>query len=245
MTRPVAIERRPRQRPDLRVVAAEAARQWVDFTDPAARHERRKERAGRGLTIWLVMTALCGIGVATGNWFFLTGVVVFGALSIRSGVRLRQLNRMPAPPARRMLPSRTSVIREPMRRLSRAESALHGLLVQLSSKQGGITVGEQHVAEARATAADAARSLHGLADRIVAVEKARDAAPSSERAELTSAVKMLSGQLNQGVESYGGLVAAAGKAVAARDSGLSGPRAALTDATDRLAGMASALRELS
>ncbi|MGH3432554.1 MAG: phage shock envelope stress response protein PspM [Thermocrispum sp.] len=242
MTRPVAIQRR---RPDLRVVAAEAARQWVDWTDPAARHERRKERAGRWMAIWLVLAVLCAVGVAAANWVFLTGMVVFMALGARSGVKLRRLHRMAPPPARRVLPSRTSVTREPMRRLGRAESALHGLLAQLSSKQGGISVGEESVAQARATAADAARSLHGLADRIAAVELARDAAPASERAELTAAVRVLRGQLDDGIESYGGLVAAAGKAVAARDSGLSGQQAALTDATDRLAGMASALRELN
>lgn len=251
MTRPVAIQRR---RPDQRVVkaaetakavAAEAARQWVDFTDPAARHERRKDRASRGLLIWLVLTVLCGLGVATGNWFFLTGLVLFAGLGVRSGVRVRRLNRMTPPPARRVLPSRTSVTREPMHRLGRAETALHGLLEQLSSKQGGISVGEDAVAEARSTANDAAHSLHGLADRIAAVERARDAAPAADKAELNAAVKALSGQLHDGVDYYAGLVAAAGKAVAARDSGLSGPQAALTDATDRLAGMADALRELN
>jgi hypothetical protein len=234
----------PRRLPDLRF-ASEVARQWADWNDPAAKHERRKERAGRWLMIWLVLTALCGVGVATGNWFFVTGLVIFGAMSIRTGVRLRRLQQMPAPPPRRALPSRTSVTHQPMRRLSRAESALHGLLEQLGSKQGGIGVGEQSLAEARATAADAARSLHGLADRIAAVERARDAAPAAERPELASAVGVLAEQLDGGIDSYSGLVAAAGKAVAARGSGLSGPQAALTDATDRLAGMASALRELS
>lgn len=234
----------PRRLPDLRF-AAELARQVNAWNDPAAKHERRKERAGRWLMIWSVLTVLCGVGVATGNLIFITGLVIFAALSIRSGVKLRRLQQLTPPPARRVLPSRTSVTHQPMRRLGRAELALHGLLEQLASKQGGISVGEQALAEARATAADASRSLHGLADRIVAVERARDAAPAAERAELSAAVGTLRGQLDDGIDSYSGLVAAAGKAVAARGSGLSGPQAALTDATDRLAGMASALRELS
>lgn len=234
----------PRRVPDLRAAAEVAARQWVDWNDPAAKHERRKERAGRWLTIWLVLLALCGVGVATGNYFFITGVVIFAALSIRTGVRLRQLQRMAPPPRRRVLPSRSSVTHQPMRRLARAETALHGLLEQMSSKQGGIGVGPEVVSEARSTAAEAARSLHGLSDRIVAVERARDSAPASERGELSAAVATLRGQLEDGIDYYGGLVAAAGKAVAARGSGLEGPREALTDATDRLAGMAIALREL-
>lgn len=237
----------PRRLPDLRAVG-EVARQIADWNDPAAKHERRKERAGRWLTIWSVLTVLCGVGIATGNLIFITGLVIFGALAMRGGMRLRQLQKMTPPPPRRALPTWTSVTHPLMKRQARAETALHGLLEQLSSKQGGISVDPASVAEARATAADAASSLHGLADRIVAVERARESAPASERAELATAVATLRGQLADGVESYGGLVAAAGKAVAARGSGLSGPtgpHAALTDATDRLAGMAIALRELS
>jgi hypothetical protein len=233
------------RRPDLRAIAAEAARQWLDFTDPAARHQRRKERASRGLFIWTVLALLSAVAVGFGNWVFLTGLVVTGALAVRSGVKLRRLNEMAPPPPRRLLPSKFSSAREPLQRLARAETTLHDLLQQLSAQGAGVTVDEVSVAEARQTAAQAAAALHQLGERIVAVERARDAAPPAERQELDTAVRQLRAQLDEGIESYRGLIAAAGKAVAARDSGVSGAQAALTDATDRLAGMASALRELN
>jgi hypothetical protein len=62
---------------------------------------------------------------------------------------------------------------------------------------------------------------------------------------LDSAIAGLREQLEDGVEEYGALVAAAGRTVAATDSGMPEAKDALTDATDRLAGLASALRELS
>ncbi|WP_156899091.1 MULTISPECIES: hypothetical protein [Thermocrispum] len=233
------------RRPDLRAIAAEAARQWLDFTDPAARHRRRTERARRGVFVWSVLAVLSTVAIAYGNWVFLTALLVTGALAVRSAVKLRRLNAMTPPPPRRLLPAKTSVAREPLHRLQRAEASLHDLLEQLSARGSGVTVDEVSVAQARQTAAQAASALHQLGQRIVAVERARDAAPAGQRQELTEAIRQLRAQLDEGIESYGGLIAAAGKAVAARDSGVAGAQAALTDATDRLAGMASALRELN
>jgi hypothetical protein len=57
-------------------------------------------------------------------------------------------------------------------------------------------------------------------------------------------VRTLREQLDDGMGEYGALVAAAGRAVAASTSGMDESRQALTDATDRLAGLAIALREL-
>ena len=50
-------------------------------------------------------------------------------------------------------------------------------------------------------------------------------------------------QLDEGLNGYRSLVAAAGRVVAASSS--AGPKQELTDATDHLAGLAVALRELS
>jgi hypothetical protein len=56
-------------------------------------------------------------------------------------------------------------------------------------------------------------------------------------------VRRLRGQLDEGVDGYCVLVAAAGRALAA--STAMDHRHALNDATDHLAGLASALRDLS
>lgn len=88
-------------------------------------------------------------------------------------------------------------------------------------------------------------ALRGIAARVQAVERARKAAPHSERGALDSAVHTLREQLDDGLAGYGSLIAAAGQAVAASGNGLQQSKEALTDATDRLAGLAIALRELS
>lgn len=230
-------------------LAADLAKQWEEWNEPSAKLARRKERASRGLTIWLVLATLCGIAVGTGSHPFITGVVVFGALAIRAGLRLRRLHRATAPLSdgkRRALPPRMSVAHEPMQRLVEARKSLHELLAQLAAPHaGGPAVADGSLAAARGTAAEAEEALYGLAARIVAIERARDAAPAAERRSLDAAVSTLREQLDEGVDSYGTLLAAAGKAVAARGSGLGAARDGLTDATDRLAGMALALRELS
>ena len=66
-----------------------------------------------------------------------------------------------------------------------------------------------------------------------------------ERADrlLAEAVRRLRTQLDEGVDGYGSLVAAAGRVLAA--SSLGEPRHDLTEATDHLAGLALALNELS
>ena len=54
---------------------------------------------------------------------------------------------------------------------------------------------------------------------------------------------LLREQVDEGLDGYRSLVAAAGRVVAASSS--PGPKQELTDATDHLAGLAVALRELS
>lgn len=233
--------------------------QW---NDPAARLERRKRRASRAVTMWLILMLIVGtigglgfagvigveetlavIGSVAAEMF----AVIFGIFAIRSGMRLRQLNRteVPARPAPSRLPARESVAREPMERLAEAEKTFADLARQLGGRSQTALPAES-VDDARNTAADAASALRELADRIQAIERARDAAPERERAALGEAISTLRTQLDSGLEGYGSLVAAAGQAVAESSGGhLDQHRQELTEATDHLAGLAIAVRELS
>ncbi|HVV10408.1 phage shock envelope stress response protein PspM [Amycolatopsis sp.] len=237
-------------------VFAEARAKWAQWNTPAAKLERRKRRASRALTLWILLTILCGLyAVAAGTGLIVAtssaqygsvaAALVTATLGVRSGLRLRQLNRTELPPeaARpRRLPPVKSVARAPMERLAECEESLAELLRQLSASS--LVAGES-VEDARKTAGEAAAALRALADRVQAVERARDSAPAADRKALDSAVKNLADQLNEGLDDYSGLVAAAGRAVAAGGHGMQQSKEALTDATDRLAGLAIALREVS
>lgn len=185
-----------------------------------------------------------------------TGVAATGALSIRSTRRMVLLRRardrfdeehelaVPAAPARPPMPPKDSAAYEPMQRLSEAEDALDQLVRQLSGTQGmPASVPLESVREAERAAAEAAQALRAVAAQLAAVELARDHAPPMERAPLIDGVRRLREQLEEGLTGYRGLVAAAGRVVAASTS--SGPKQELADATDHLAGLAVALRELS
>lgn len=236
---------------------AEARSRWAQWNAPEAKLQRRKRRTSRALTLWILLTLLCGLyAVAAGFALIgpggvssafggIAGAVVFGTLGVRSGLRLRQLNRteLPAGTTPPPLPGPKSAAREPMERLAESEASLAELLRQLSASTS--LVSDISVEDARATAADAAGALRGLAGRIQAIERARNSAPAGERKALESAIRALREQLDDGLDDYGALVAAAGHAVAAGGSGLQPSKDALTDATDRLAGLAIALRELS
>jgi hypothetical protein len=244
---------------------AEARAKWSRWNDPAAKLERRKRRTSRALTLWILLTVLCGLLTLAAGMGWLTatgapmmsqaitafaGAVVFGTFSVRSGMKLRELKRiqLPATPAGPPpLPPAGSAARGPMEHLAECEASLGELLRQLSvpSSVGTTPVSEVSVADARQTAAEAAAALRGLAARIQAIERARNAAPAREQAALDAAVGKLREQLDDGIEGYGGLVAAAGHTVAASSDGLVTSKQALTDATDHLAGLAMALRELS
>lgn len=245
---------RPPRVTDVPLVA-EVTSRWARWNEPAAKLARRKRRASRALSLWVVLTLLCVLaGVAAilvqGALALVAGaagVIVFGMLAFRSGMRLRELKRTPVPvgavsPKPLPLPPTSSAAYEPMRRLAECEESLAELLRQLSPSDA---VPGSSVDEARTTAQEAATTLRGLAARIQAVERARNAAPAGERAALDAAVNTLRDQLNDGLDGYGALVAAAGRAVAASASGIRQSRDTLTDATDRLAGLAIALRELS
>ncbi|MDQ3789596.1 MAG: hypothetical protein M3422_20430, partial [Actinomycetota bacterium] len=89
----------------------------------------------------------------------------------------------------------------------------------------------------------AAQALRAVAAQLAAVELARDHAPPMERGPLIEGVRRLREQLDEGLNGYRSLVAAAGRVVAASSS--AGPKQELAEATDHLAGLAVALRELS
>ncbi|WP_020674363.1 phage shock envelope stress response protein PspM [Amycolatopsis nigrescens] len=242
---------------------AEVRSKWERWNEPAAKLERRKRRTSRALTLWIVLTILFGLYAVAGFLGFagmeagltsafsgIAGVVVFGALGVRSGTRLHQLKKVQLPAASAApppLPPASSSARAPMERLAESEASLAELLRQLAtpSSVGTTAVPEVSVEDAQATAAEAAAALRGLAARIQAIERAKNTAPEGERTALESAISTLREQLDDGLEGYGTLVAAAGRAVAASSGGVQTSKEALTDATDRLAGLAIALRELS
>lgn len=186
-----------------------------------------------------------------GDFLFDLASLGLGGIALAAGVgtvgairHYRRLRRTPLPeppPQPVALPPRDSAAHDPMRRLRDAEQSLHVSLGRLSESVG--QAGEP-VSEARGTAAEVAARLRSVADRLVAVEGTVEHAPEKERTRLRADVRRMRAELDEGVERYGALVAAAGRAIAA-----SGTEERyghqLRDATDRLAGLASALRELA
>ncbi|ONI70543.1 hypothetical protein ALI144C_48810 [Actinosynnema sp. ALI-1.44] len=233
-------------------VADQVKAQLSRWSDPAAKLERRKKRASAAMWFFIflgLLLAVVGAVIATGSaeTAVLSGAVagVFAlgsfALGVRSGGRLRRLNKTPVPTLAPRLPSSRSAAREPMERLADAERVLADLLRQLSSPRSAVPA--DSVDEARRTGEEAASALREVAQELQAVERARDLAPAADRAALTDGVQRLREQLDEGLDGYGTLIAAAGRLVAASSSG--GPdNNALTDATDRLHGLAVALREI-
>ena len=231
---------------------------------------RKRVWASRWLTAWLLITMLCGLlivgvitgAVAEGETSSLFGAIaatlVASVITIRSTLKLAMAKNaqrefdevnprpgvVPAAAAPAVLPPKNSAAREPMQRLGEAEKALAQVLAQLSGTSGmPASVPVESVAQAQATSAEAATALRVVAAQLVAVELARDHAPPLERGPLVEGVSRIREQLDEGLDGYRSLVAAAGRVVAASSS--PGPKQELTDATDHLAGLAVALRELS
>jgi len=100
-------------------------------------------------------------------------------------------------------------------------------------------------AEAAGEATAVARALHGLTDRIVAVERALRTTPAEARPALRQLQADHLAQLEQGVAGYEQFVVAATTYLAESGrTGVEDPAARLTDATDRLRGLALGLAEL-
>jgi BMFP domain-containing protein YqiC len=173
--------------------------------------------------------------------------VLTGALAAARVVAGRVAGRRPvdaakpalALPAAPRLPGRKSAAREPMRRLAGAETALRDLLRQL----GDDLVSREVVDAARRTATETASRLRVIAAKVEAVEAAAEHAPAGQRAGLEDGTRTLLAHLERGLDGYRELIAAAGHLVLA-DSANPVPDG-LVEATDHLAGLASALRELS
>lgn len=241
-------------------------RKLAAWRDPRARLIRQRRRARRGSVGGAVTTGVLGGGAyvsyaaddlvpGIGPSFTETmldvasfglggAALAAGVGAVGAGLRYRKLKRTPLPeppPEPVELPAPGSRAREPMQRLRDAEKSLHEALTRLSETGQG--VGAASATEARAAASQAAVALRSVASRLVTVEGAIPHAPEEERAQLRSDVERLRAELDEGVDGYGGLVAAAGRAVAA--TGAAEQKHVMQDATDRLSGLAAALQELS
>lgn len=229
--------------------------------------ERKRVWASRWMTAWaliaaislVVMVAVLTGAVADGEAaavvYAIIGALITGTMAVRSARKMVMIKKAqrefeaghhPASgvPVEAALPPKGSAAREPMKRLADAEKALAQVLAQLSGTAGmPASVPVESVAQAQTTGAEAATALRAVAGQLVAVELARDHAPPLERGPLVEGVQRLREQLDEGLDGYRSLVAAAGRTVAA--STAPGPKQELTEATDHLAGLAVALRELS
>jgi hypothetical protein len=226
--------------------------------DPAVQLERKRNRlvrrhawASRWLTFWCLVAALAVV-IAVASSVVAGAIIGIFAVTfaVRAAVRMRALSKelkafgtvehISAGTVISPLPPKSSIGRAPMERLAEAESTLAELLAQIG--RGG-SIPAESIEHTRRTGADAALVLRRVAAQLHAVERARDHAPPLERGPLADAVRALRIQLDEGVDGYGSLVAAAGRVLAA--SSLGGPNQELTEATEHLAGLAVALRELS
>lgn len=250
----------------------EALARRTDETVRIERQRRRLERKRLWASRWATAWALISLIAVTWVVLSFAGLVdndsdlenviggiavalVTGALAIRSTRRMVLLKRaqrefdgqhkpQQVTPALPVMPPKGSAAREPMQRLAEAEVALSELMRQLAGAEGmPASVPLESVAQAEQTGVEAANALRAVAAQLVAVELARDHAPSMERGPLVDGVRRLREQLDEGLDGYRSLVAAAGRVVAASSS--AGPKQDLADATDHLAGLAVALRELS
>jgi ABC-type multidrug transport system fused ATPase/permease subunit len=250
----------------------EALARRQDETVRIQRQSRRLERkrmwASRWALAWAIVCLFLVVFVAMGVAGMVgegvdptmvaggvASIAATGALSIRSTRRMVLLKRArdefdrehrpvvtaaPRPP----MPPKGSAAHEPMQRLAEAEAALAQLVRQLAGAGGmPASVPLESVAHAEQTGAEAAQALRAVGAQLAAVELARDHAPPMERGPLIEGVRRLREQLEEGLNGYRSLVAAAGRVVAASSS--AGPKQELADATDHLAGLAVALRELS
>ncbi|MGH3492234.1 MAG: phage shock envelope stress response protein PspM [Sciscionella sp.] len=234
-------------------VVADLRDKVATWRDPRARLLRRRRRSARVTTIWGGLTAVVG-AVAGGEFATAVGPgvgaytaaglgVLTAAVAVNSGVQTYRLYKEPLPESSvvpRALPRVGSAARAPIARLQAAETSLRTQLSQLAALGTALPV--DVVSSTRSAAAGAAGRLRALAEQLQAVESARSASPAGEGAELNEAIPVLAAQLHAGVDDYGRLVAAAGRAVAA--SAVPGSRTEVIDATEALQGLALALREL-
>ncbi|GAA3435677.1 phage shock envelope stress response protein PspM [Kutzneria kofuensis] len=244
----------------LRGPVADTVRTKVHgWRDPRAKLLRRRRRAKRSTAAWSGATALGGVWVGidaahaelfstVGGFTSMIVTALFLYCTSGSVRKLVTLQRQPLPPAVPppvRLPPAGSAAREPMRRLAEAEASLAELLVQLGTpRPGGLApLPAESLAHAQESATEAATALRAVAAQLAAVERARTIAPASQRGPLDQGITDLRRRLDEGLDGYLALIGTAGQAVIA--SSPVSPNEALLDASDRLSGLASALRELS
>lgn len=220
--------------------------------DPVRRHERRRRRARRALVVrslgtlalaWVTSAVGASSGVELGEvfWGAVTGCAAVGVIG--AGRRVWRLERTPRPArpvAAYPLPPVGSVARPPLERLASREHALADLLTLLGPAAGDVA----------AEAAAAARVLREHAERVVAVEQARQNVPPEAVAGLNTTLAALRQRLEEGVSGYDRVVSAAAEAVTAARAGTGGGLGAdalyrLEDAADTLLGLARGLREVT
>ncbi|HEX6356605.1 phage shock envelope stress response protein PspM [Actinophytocola sp.] len=210
------------------VFLAMAVSQWTGW-DPA----RDYEAAGGGVII----------AVLTG------GLTASGVIMARNSREHVTLPVRSAPPPRvqversRRLPRRGSAAREPMRRLTEAETALAELLRRLGDSSDGPPVPSDVVEDTWRVATDTATSLRAVAARLEAIELVVEQAPESRRTEFEVGAGGLRKRLDQGIDGYRELIGAVGRVLLASTPSLAEDE--LVEATERLSGLAEALDELS
>jgi hypothetical protein len=208
--------------------------------------------------LWFVPTVFCLV-MAVAEWtgwdpardqYAALGAVfigsITGALTAVGVNRLWRLYREPprfepAPARRRSyrLPRPGSSTRAPLRRLAKAEAVLTDLLDGVDDPR----IPPEWIEQTRQAIARTSANLRGMASGIEAAERSVDRAkPRWQREILAENVLDRLNQLNRGLDGYDRLIEAAGEVVAASASAVSMDE--LTDATDRLNGLAQALREL-
>ncbi|MEN3361968.1 MAG: hypothetical protein V7637_5950 [Mycobacteriales bacterium] len=218
------------------------------WRDPARRFARSKRRARRMLLLMALVTAglawltahvagdVPGIQAAQVFWAACTAVAAVKTAG--AGYRVWRLAHTAPPlPAPQPLP-RDAAAYPAMRRLDERERVLADLLSHIGPAAD----------DTRGVAADAAAALRRHASRATAVDRARAGAPPTSRAGLDAALGVLVQQLDDGVAGYEALVLAAADAVSASATLQAGDPvlgARLADATDRLAGLAAGLRDVT
>ncbi|MEU4803336.1 hypothetical protein [Actinosynnema sp. NPDC023587] len=236
-------------------LADQVKRRLTAWNDPRAKLDRRYRRSSRVLTFWLIVLAILAVvgtlalvgalptAAGVGAAIALAGT---GVLAVRTKSKMKSIDtarqQLAAAPTPTPLPARSSAARQPMERLEDAEDTLRELLRQLDSA-ALTSVPADSVVQARVTGTEASSAIRAVSHQLQAVERARDTAPPLDRAPLVEGVQRLRAQLDEGVDGYCGLVAAAGRVLA--ESTANNPRQVLGEATDHLAGLASALRDLS
>lgn len=235
----------------------------AQWRDPRARLLRRRRRSKQTAVAGATATGTLGAGsvvsfspsligfqadpalaamLDVGGFGLAVTAVASGAGTIAGTVKHRRLMRTPLPapaPEPVELPARDSSAYEPMRRLRDAERSLHEVLAKLSATGAGTDA----ASDARTTADGVSLALREVAAKVSAVESAIPHAPEDQQAVLRDDVARLREELDEGVDGYGGLVAAAGRAVAAGSA--PEQKHLMQDATDRLMGLSDALQELS